>query len=58
MNTKLKECYMNFVNEACEILGLRKPADILRLCAIISEFEEEVRKQAFAEGRDYERRNR
>lgn len=58
MNTKAKECYMNFVNEACEILGLRKPADILRLCAIASEFEEEVRKQAFAEGRDYERHKR
>ena len=58
MNTKVKECYMNFVNEACEILGLRKPADILRLCAIISEFEKEIREQGFAEGRAYERRNR
>ena len=58
MNTKAKECYMNFVNEVCEILGLGKPADILRLCAIISEFEEEIREQALAEGRDYKRRNR
>lgn len=46
---------MNFVNEVCEILGIGKPADILRLCAVASEFEKEIREQAFAAGQEYER---
>ena len=55
MNAQVKECYMNFVNEVCERLGMGRPADILRLCAVASEFEKEIREQAFAAGQEYER---
>ena len=55
MNAQVKECYMNFVNEVCEILGIGRPADILRLCAVASEFEKEIREQAFVAGQEYER---
>ena len=55
MIAQVKECYMKFVSEVCEILGIGKPADILRLCAVASEFEKEIREQAFAAGKEYER---
>lgn len=58
MNTKAQECYTKFINEVSEILGIGKPADILRLCTAASIFEYEIREQAFIAGREYERANR
>lgn len=58
MNTKAQECYTKFINEVSEILGVGKPADILRLCKAASIFEYEIREQAFIAGREYERAKR
>lgn len=33
-----KENYMKFVNITCEILGLNKPVEVLKLCQTASEF--------------------
>ncbi|MGP1490070.1 MAG: hypothetical protein ACTTI6_03230 [Treponema sp.] len=58
MITKAQESYTKFINEVSEILGIGKPADILRLCKAASIFEYEIREQAFIAGREYERTNR
>ena len=58
MITKAQERYTKFINEVSEILGIGKPADILRLCKAASIFEYEIREQAFIAGREYERTNR
>ena len=58
MITKAQESYTKFINEVSEILGIGKPADILRLCTAASIFEHEIREQAFIAGREYERTNR
>lgn len=58
MNIKAQECYTKFINEVSEILGIGKPADILRLCTAASIFEYEIREQAFIAGREYERINK
>ena len=58
MITKTQECYTKFINEVSEILGIGKPADILRLCKAASIFEYEIREQAFLAGREYERAKR
>ena len=58
MNTKTQEYYTKFINEVSEILGVGKPADILRLCKAASIFEYEIREQAFITGREYERAKR
>ena len=58
MITRTQECYTKFINEVSEILGIGKPADILRLCKAASIFEYEIREQAFIAGREYERTNR
>ena len=58
MNIKAQECYTKFINEVSEILGIGKPADILRLCKAASIFEYEIREQAFIAGREYERAKR
>lgn len=55
MNTKAQEYYTKFINEVSGILGVGKPADILRLCKAASIFEYEIREQAFIAGREYER---
>lgn len=55
MNIKAQESYTKFINEVSEILGIGKPADILRLCTAASIFEYEIREQAFIAGREYER---
>ena len=55
MITRTQECYTKFINEVSEILGIGKPADILRLCKAASIFEYEIREQAFIAGREYER---
>lgn len=58
MITKSQECYTKFINEVSEILGIGKPADILRLCKAASIFEYEIREQAFIAGREYKRAKR
>ena len=58
MITKAQERYTKFINEVSEILGIGKPADILRLCTVASIFEHEIREQDFIAGREYERTNR
>ena len=55
MSTKDREYFTKFVDAASEILGIDKPVDILRLCKIASIFEHEIKEQAFAAGREYER---
>ena len=55
MITRTQECYTKFINEVSEILGIGKPADILRLCKAASIFEYEIREQAFIASREYER---
>ena len=58
MNTKAQECYTKFINEVSEILGIGKPADILKLCKAASIFEHEIATQAFDAGREYEKMKR
>lgn len=38
MTEEQKEKYANFLDKISEILGLNKPVDILRLCAVTDEY--------------------
>ena len=38
MTEEQKEKYANFLDKVSEILGLNKPVDILRLCAVTDEY--------------------
>ena len=58
MITKDQESYTKFINEVSEILGIGKPADILKLCKAASIFEHEIATQAFDAGREYEKMKR
>lgn len=38
MNEEQKEKYNNFLNMVCEVLGVNKPVDVLKVCAISDEY--------------------
>lgn len=38
MTKEQKEKYNAFLNEVSEILGLNKPVDVLKLCAVVDEY--------------------
>lgn len=44
MTEEQKEKYANFLNKVSEILGLNKPVDILRLCAVTDEYLRPIEK--------------
>lgn len=35
---KLKENYADFLDQMCEILGLKRPIDIIKLCKVVDEY--------------------
>lgn len=45
MTEKQKEKYANFLNEVSEILGLNKPIDVLRLCAVTDKYFKPIEKR-------------
>ena len=44
MTEDQKEKYVNFIHKVSEILGLNKPVDILRLCAVTDEYLKPIKK--------------
>lgn len=44
MTEEQKEKYANFLDKISEILGLNKPVDILRLCAVTDEYLRPIEK--------------
>ena len=44
MTEEQKEKYANFLDKVSEILGLNKPVDILRLCAVTDEYLKPLEK--------------
>lgn len=44
MTEEQKEKYANFLDKVSEILGLNKPVDILRLCAVTDEYLRPIEK--------------
>ena len=38
MNEEQKEKYNDFLNMVCEVLGVNKPVDVLKVCAISDEY--------------------
>ena len=44
MTEEQKEKYANFLDKVSEILGLSKPVDILRLCAVTDEYLRPIEK--------------
>lgn len=44
MTEEQKEKYTNFLDKVSEILGLNKPIDILRLCAVTDEYFKPIEK--------------
>lgn len=45
MTEEQKEKYANFLDKVSEILGLNKPVDILRLCAVTDEYLRPIEKR-------------
>lgn len=45
MAEEQKEKYANFLNKVSEILGLNRPVDILRLCAVTDEYFQPIEKR-------------
>ncbi len=45
MTIEMKEKYANFFDKVSEILGLNKPVDILRLCAVTDEYLKPIEKR-------------
>lgn len=45
MTEEQKEKYANFLDKVSEILGLNKPVDILRLCAVTNEYLRPIEKR-------------
>ena len=45
MTEEQKEKYANFLDKVSEILGLNKPVDILRLCAVTDEYLRSIEKR-------------
>ncbi len=45
MTEEQKEKYANFLDKVSEILGLNKPVDILRLCAVTDEYFKPIEKR-------------
>ena len=45
MTDEQKEKYANFLNEVSGILGLNKPVDVLRLCAVTDEYFKPIEKR-------------
>ena len=44
MTEEQKEKYANFLDKVSEILGLNKPVDVLRLCAVTDEYFKPIEK--------------
>ena len=44
MTEEQKEKYANFLDKVSEILGLNKPVDVLRLCAVTDEYLRPIEK--------------
>jgi len=44
MTDEQKEKYANFLDKVSEILGLNKPVDILKLCAVTDEYFKPIEK--------------
>lgn len=45
MTEEQKEKYANFLSKVSEILGLNRPVDILRLCAVTDEYFRPIEKR-------------
>ncbi|MBQ2678790.1 MAG: hypothetical protein IJF98_01180 [Firmicutes bacterium] len=45
MTEEQKEKYANFLDKVSEILGLNKPIDVLRLCAVTDEYFKPIEKR-------------
>lgn len=45
MTEEQKEKYTNFLDKVSEILGLNKPVDVLRLCAVTDEYLKPIEKR-------------
>lgn len=45
MTEEQKEKYANFLDKVSEILGLNKPVDVLKLCAVTDEYLKPIEKR-------------